>query len=188
MGTRIVRNPLVMAVLGLLVGFFGGLAIGAALLLLLDAGPAEMPASAAGTAPTADIEAVVDEAYINRIMVESANDMSGPVSLAAGRMDLRAGGVADFAVALEIGPLSPVFEGVVGFRATDDGSSIEVLLLDVQFGRLRLNRLVPKGVLNDINADIKRMLVDKIGSQGLSVLEVRTDDDTLRLYLGREGG
>jgi hypothetical protein len=180
-----------MAVLGVLVGFFGGLSIGAALLLLLGAGSAPATtvptASAVGTAATADIEAVVDEVYINRIMVESANDMSGPVSLAAGKMDLRDGGVADFAVALKVGPLNPVFEGVVGFRATDDGSSIEVLLLDVQLGRLRLKRLVPKGVLADINADIKRMLVDKIGSQGLSVLEVRTDDSTLRLFLGREG-
>ncbi len=185
MAKRIVRNPLLMALAGVLLGLLGGVVIGAMVLLLLDAEPAEMPAST--TASAYDIEVVVEEAYIDRIMVESANDMAGPVSLTAGAMDLQPGSVAAVLAAIKIGPLEPVFEGTVGFRATDDRSSIEVLLLDARFGRLVLNRLIPSGVLDEINADIKRMIVDKVGSQGLSVLEVRSDDNTLRLYLGRDG-
>ena len=182
---NLLRNPLVMALVGLLVGLFGGVAGGAGLLLLLDVAPAQLPASP--TTAVYDIEAVVEETYINRVMVESANQMAGPVSFSEGHMDLRSGAQADFAVALQLGPLSPVVEGTVGFRATDDGASIEVVLLDARVGRLRLTWLVPGGVLDDVNADIKRLLVDKIGSQGLRVLEVRSDDTTLRLYLGREG-
>jgi len=182
---NVIRNPWLMALVGILVGVFGGVAVGAGLLLLLDVTPSSLPSSPAAAAY--DIEAVVEEDYINRVMVESANEMAGPVSFTEGEMDLRAGAMADFAVALQLGPLSPVVEGSVGFRATDDGSSVEVVLLDAGIGRLRLTRLIPSGALDDVNADIKRLLVDKIGSQGLRVLDVRSDDTTLRLYLGREG-
>jgi hypothetical protein len=182
---NVLRNPLAMILVGLLVGLFGGVAVGAGLLLLLDVAPARLPASPAATGY--DIEAVVEEDYINRIMVSSANEMGGPVAFAAGHMDLRPGSIADFAVELAIGPLAPVVEGTVGFRATDDGAGIEVLLLDAKMGYLRLTRLVPARVLDDVNADLKRLLVDKLGSQGLRVLEVQSDDTSLRLLLGREG-
>ena len=184
MSKNLLRNPLVIVLAGCLLGLFCGGSAGAVMLLSLDSEPAELTPAVPST--TYDIEAVVEEDYINRIMVESANEMSGPVSLMAGHMDLRPGALADFAVKLKVGPLQPVFEGTVGFRATDDGSSIEVLLLDVQMGRLRLNKLVPKGALDSINADIKRLLVDKIGSQGLQVLDVQTDDQTLRLHFARD--
>jgi hypothetical protein len=184
MGTKFLRNPLLMALVGALAGCLGGVALGAVILLLLNTEPAKMPETSTAAASTVDIEVVAEEYYINRIMVESANDMAGPVSLTAGTMDLRPGAVADFVVALKIGPVKPVIEGTVGFRATDDGSSIEVLLLDARFGRVCLNRLVPASALDDINAEIQRMLVDRVGSQGLSVLEVRSDDSTLRLHLG----
>jgi hypothetical protein len=182
---NMVRNPLVMALVGLLVGLFGGVAIGAGLLLLLDVAPARAPSTPA-TIPY-DIEAIVEEDYINRIMVEAANEMAGPVSFTEGHLDLRPGAVADFAVALELGPLAPVVEGTVGFRATDDGTSLQVLLLDAKMGYLRLTRLIPGGALDDVNADIKRLLIDKLGSQGLRVLDARSDDTTLRIFLGREG-
>ncbi|MGC9347864.1 MAG: hypothetical protein ACP5JG_06985 [Anaerolineae bacterium] len=176
------RNPLVMVAAGVLMGLCLGLILGTGVLLILDADPDRL---APPSISDYDIQAIVEEDYINRIMVESANEMSGPVSLTAGEMDIKPGAVADFDVELEIGPLHPVFEGTVGFRATDDGSSIEVLLLDAQVGRLRLNRLVPDGALDSINEDIKRLLVDKIGSKGLSVLYVESDDTTLRLGFGR---
>ncbi|MGC9467549.1 MAG: hypothetical protein ACP5HS_03070 [Anaerolineae bacterium] len=183
-GGGLLRNRWFVALVGAVLGFFVGVALAAGVLLLLHGDPESLP----GTSPAAvyDIQAVVEERYINRIMVQSANEMAGPVSLSAGKMDIRPGGVADFVVRIDVGPLQPVFEGRVGFRATEDGSSIEVVLLDARFGRLQLNRLVPDGVLDDINADIKRLLVDKIGSQGLYVLDVQSDETTLILHLGRE--
>jgi hypothetical protein len=176
------RNPGVMVVIGIVGGLFAGLLLGTGLLMILDSEPDSFSQSPGSEY---DILAIVEEDYINRIMVESANEMSGPVSLTAGHMDIKPGAVADFAAELEVGPLHPVFEGRVGFRATDDGSSIEVLILDAQLGRLSLNRLIPAGALDSINEDIKRLLVDKIGSQGLSVLYVESDETTLRLGFGR---
>jgi hypothetical protein len=180
---NMIRNPLVMAFLGLLFGLFGGVAAGAGLLLLLDVAPARPPASPA--AAGYDIAAIVEEDYINRVMVESANEIVGPISFAGGHMDLRPGALADFAVALQVGPLEPVMEGTVGFRVTDDGAGIEVVLLDAKVGRLRLTRLIPAGVLDDVNANIKRLIIDKVGSQGLRVVGVSSDDTTLRLLMGR---
>lgn len=182
---RIIRAPLFMALVGILLGLVVGFVLGVLALLLLDSGPAEMPPAPSAT--TYDIEAVVEEDYINWIMVQSANDMGGPVLLAAGKMDLRPGAVADFAVVPQLGPFKPVVEGIVGFIPNQDGSSIEVKLLDVSLGRLHLNRLVPSGALDGINADIKRLIVDKVGSVGLSVLAVGSDDDRLWIHLGREG-
>lgn len=183
-GVGLFRNRWLMALGGGLVGLFLGVALAAALLLMFSGEPDPLPP--VSPAEVYDIEAVVEEHYINRIMVQSANEMSGPVSLSAGAMDIRPGGVADFVVTLDAGPLQPVFEGTVGFRATEDGSSIEVLLLDARLGRLQLNRLVPEGVLDQVNEDIKRLLVDKIGSQGLYVLDVQSDETALRLHLGRQ--
>jgi len=160
-------------------------ALGVLVLLLLNSKPAEMrPASSLSTF---DVEAVVEEDYINWIMVKSANEMGGPVSLAAGNMDLRPGAVADFAVVPELGSIKLVVEGAVGFVPNDDGSSIEVVLLDVNLGRLNLSRLVPREALDGINADIKRLIVDKVGAQGLSVLAVGSDDNALWIHLGRKG-
>ncbi len=183
MMTKLVRNPLAMVLVGAALGILGGVVLGGVLLLLLNVGPTEL--AAAPVATSYDIEAVVEEDYINRIMVENANSMTGPVTLVAGHLDLRPGAVADFVVQIKLGPLQPVVDGTVGFVATDDGSSIEVQLLDVKMGRLRLNRLVPSGALDDVNADIKRLLIDRIGSQGLIVLDVQSDDTSLRLHFGR---
>jgi hypothetical protein len=175
-------NPFVMVAGAVVLGLLLGLILGAGALMMLDAEPGRLDPPVISDY---DIQAIVEEDYINRIMIESANEMSGPVSLTAGEMDIKPGAVADFAVELEIGPLRPVFEGAVGFQATDDGTSVEVLLLDAQVGRLKLNRLVPDGALDSVNEDIKRLLVDRIGSQGLSVLYVDSDETTLRLGFGR---
>ena len=182
---NVLRRPWLMALFGLVVGGFSGAAAGAFALLLLDAAPAQLPATR--PAEVYDIEVVVEEAYIRRVMVQTADEMVGAISLAGGTIDLRAGGVADFAVEIRVGPLTPVIEGSVGFRATDDGTSVEVLLLDAVMGHLRLTGLIPGSVLDGVNADIRQLLADRFGAQGLRVLEVRSDDTTLRLYLGREG-
>ncbi len=182
MGSRPLRILLVLAV-GALAGLFVGGGMGAAVWLLLTGEPE--PMGEVQASPGFDIEATITENYINRIMVASANEMAGPVSLIEGHMDLHPGSRADFMVRLQAGPLEPIVEGTVGFRVTADRASIEVVLLDAWLGRLRLNRVVPAGALDGINADIKQLLVDKVGSQGLGVLGVVSDEDTLRVHLGR---
>ncbi|MGC9520280.1 MAG: hypothetical protein ACP5HG_00175 [Anaerolineae bacterium] len=186
MASTLLHKWFILASVGALLGLLAGLVVGIGLLFVFGGGASEL---AVASQPAAyDIEAVVEEDYVNRIMVVSANEMTGSVSLMAGRMDLRPGGVADFIVKVRLGPLRPTLEGRVGFRATEDHTSIEVLLLDARLGRLQLNKFVPESALDPINADIKRLLVDKVGSQGLLVLHVESDETTLRLYLGRDPG
>lgn len=172
--------PLVMVILGVLLGCLVGGGSGGGLFLLLTGEPGTLETPT--PAPVYDIEVVVEERYLNRIVLENADDIASP--LTAGTLDLRPGNMADFTAQLRVGPLRPVVDGTVGFRRTARGS-VEVLPLDVRLGRLRLNRLVPDGILDSVNADIERRLVDRIGSQGLQVLSVQSDDETLRLRLGR---
>jgi hypothetical protein len=177
-------NPWVMIAAGLCFGLFFGVALGAGFLLMVSGEPKAFDAPP--TAADYDIEAVVEEAYINRILVDSAGGMSDLYSITAGRLDLRPGGVGDFRVRIEIGPLRPIVRGRVGFRPTSRGNSIEVVLLDVQVGRLHLASLLPQSLLNGANADIERLLVDRIGAHGLKIIGLRTDEATLRLQFGRE--
>ena len=153
----ILCNPLVMMIAGLVFGCFLGLALGAGGLLIVsgETRAFEAPPIAADYA----IEAIVEEVYINRIMVDSANDMSGLVSLAAGRLDLKPGSTGDFRVQLEIGPLRPVVLGRVGLRPTANGNSIEDVLLDVQLCRLQVASALPRGNLDGTNAEIERLVV-----------------------------
>ena len=177
-------SPWVMVAVGVLFGLFLGVALGAVLLLTMSGEPRAFDAP-----PNADdyaIEVVVEEAYINRILVDTAGGTSDFYSLTAGHLELKPGGVGDFRVRIEIGPLKPVVKGQVGFRPTQTGSSIEVVLLDLRMGRLQLVRLVPEGLLNGANADIEQLMGEKIGAHGLRVTGLRTDDATLRLQFGRE--
>jgi hypothetical protein len=181
---RLLLSPLVMVAAGLLLGLCLGVGLGAGLLLMVSGEPRafDAPPVAADYA----IEAVVEEAYINRIMVDSASGMSDVYALTAGELDLRPGGVGDFRVRIEIGPLRPVVLGRVGFRPSANGNSIEVVLLDVRVGQLQLVRLLPEGILKGANADIERLLMDRIGAHGLKVIGLHTDEATLRLQFGRE--
>jgi hypothetical protein len=181
---RLLFSPWVMMAAGLLLGFFLAVALGAGLLLTMSGEPRHFDGP-----PTSDdyaIEAVVEEAYINRIFVDTAGGTSDLYALTAGHLDLKPGGVGEFRVRIEIGPLKPVVNGRVGFRPTQNGNSIEVVLLDVRIGRLQLVSLLPDGILKGANADIERLMVDKIGAHGLKVTGLRTDDTTLRLQFGRE--
>jgi hypothetical protein len=180
----LLHNPLVMIVIGTLLGLFLGIGWGAGLLLVVSGEP--KPFDSPQGAAEFDIEAVVEETYINRIMIDSANDMGGPYSLEAGQLDLKAGGIGDFTVKVKIGPLSPVVRGRVGFQPNESGSSIEVVLLDVQVGELQLASVLPNGLMDGANRDIERLMVDKIGAHGLKVIGLQTDENQLRLQFGRE--
>lgn len=183
-GRGLLSNPLVMAVIGLGVGAFLGLGLGAGLLLAVSG-----EAKSFETPPVAeryDIQAVVEETYINRILVENASGMTGGFTITAGELDLKPGGVGDFKVQVEVGPMSPVVQGRVGFRPNDDGSSLEVVLLSVEFGELQLASLLPGSLLDGANVDIQRLIVDKIGAYGLKVIGLESDETTLKLQFGRE--
>jgi hypothetical protein len=177
-------SPLVIALAGLLFGCVLGAGLAAGLLLIVSGEPRAFTPPPVVTEYA--IEAAVEEAYINRILVESANDMSSYVSLAAGRIDLKPGSIGDFRVQLEAGPLRPVVEGRVGFQPTRNGSSIEVVLLDVRIGRLQLASVLPSGLLDATNRDIERLIVGRIGAHGLKIMSVGSDEDTLRLQFGPE--
>jgi hypothetical protein len=166
--------------MGAVFGLFGGLFLGGALLLLADTEARSLQE----TPPSGDeaLEIIVTEEYIHRMMLESVGEFGGPVTLGEGHLDLRSGSRADFAVTLEAGPLNPIVEGTVGFRASP-GGAIEVKLLAANLGRLALGGFIPEGVMDDANEDIERELTDRLGSAGLEVVAVSSDETTLRLYL-----
>jgi hypothetical protein len=170
----------------LLGGVFGlllALCLGIGLLALNqgDGAPPEAP-----SAPAAyDVEAVIEEAYMNRTFMESSATMPQPVPLTAGHLDVRPGGLADFAVQAEVGPLKPVIRGTVSFRTTADGD-LRIELDRVEVGRLPVTAFVPAGTLDDVNEDANRQLEERAGSSGLRLVGVTSDETTLHFYLASE--
>lgn len=166
--------------LGGLLGLLLALCLGIGV-LALDAGentPPDPP-----SAPTAyDVEAVIEEDYMNRTFMESTATMPQPVPLTAGHLDVRPGGLADFAVQAEVGPLKPIFRGTVSFRATE-GGDLQVELERVEVGRLPVTIFVPPGMLDDVNKDVNRQLEERAGSTGLRLVGVTSDDTSLHFYL-----
>ncbi|MFP4344551.1 MAG: hypothetical protein ACLFU8_07655 [Anaerolineales bacterium] len=177
---RFLTHPLFFALAGGLAGILAGLLLGILGLTLLDTEAKTMESTTLPT--TYDIEVVVEEDYINRIMVESAGEIAGGVQLVAGHLDLLPGGTADFQARLRRGPFEPVVEGTLGFRASSTGS-IEVVLLEAQMGRLPLTGLVPKGALDNVNADIEGQIVERVRSADMDLVGVSTDETSLRLFL-----
>ncbi len=173
MGAKAKSGLLVL--IGVLAGVFVGLAAGWLLVSALEKTVAAEPLPAL---PPYDIEVVVEESYVNRMMLGSSSALSG------GNVDLQPGGVATFAVQLAAGPFKPVVHGEVAFRVADGGRMV-VHLLRVKMGRLSLLRLVPGSMMDDINTQVNAQLVDRVGSKGLEVVAVATDDTSLRLYLAQ---
>ncbi len=180
MSRRLFTHPLFFALAGGLAGILTGLLLGTLALTLFDDEANSMEADALPTMH--DVEVVVEEAYINRIMVESAGEMGGGVPLVAGHLDLLPGGRANFEAQLRWGPFEPVVEGTLGFRTSSAGS-IEVVLLAAQLGRLPLTGLVPKGALDDVNADIEGQIVERVRSADMELVAVNTGETSLHLYL-----
>lgn len=173
-------NRTLGCLLGGIVGMLLTLCVGIAMVALSpaqDAPPEGPPAPA-----SYDVEAVIEEDYINRTFLEAAATMPQPVPLTEGNLDLRPGGRGDFAVRAEVGPLRPVIRGTVLFRATADGD-LQVILHAVRVGRLPVTGLVPEGVLEDVNEDVNRQLEERAGGAGLRLVGVTSDDTTLRIYL-----
>ncbi len=169
--------------LGCLLGGILGMLVTccAALGLLIWAGDT---APVTGPPPPAvyDIEAIVEEHYINRTFLESTADLPQPVPLTAGHLDIRPGANADFAVQSQIGPLEPVFHGSVRFRATDLGE-LEISLNEVRVGLLPVTVFVPRHLLQEINRDVNRQLSERTGPTDVRLIGVTSDETTLRFYL-----
>ncbi len=129
-----------------------------------------------------DIEAIVQEDYINRTFLESTASLPQPVPLTAGHLDVRPGANADFAVQSQLGPLQPVFRGSVSFRATESGD-LRITLTEVRVGHLPVTMFVPSGLLEEINQDVNRQLNERTGATDVRLIGVTSDENTLRFYL-----
>ena len=170
--------------LGCLLGGFFGLLLALCLgigLLALSGDEGAVPGPSVAPAEY-DVEAVLEEDYLNRTFMESSATMPQPVPLTAGQLDVRPGGLADFAVQAEVGPLQPIFRGTVSFRATE-GGDLHIELERVAVGRLPVTGFVPDGTLDDVNEDANRQLEERAGSTGLRLVGVTSDDTTLHFYL-----
>jgi len=131
---------------------------------------------------TYDVEAIIEEDYVNRTFLESTAGLPQPVPLRAGHLDIRPGALADFAVQAEIGPLRPVFQGTVRFRATEAGE-LRVTLEAVRVGSLPVTSFVPAHMLDDVNEDVNRQLRERAGAAEMQLTGVTSDDTTLHFYL-----
>ncbi len=178
-------QPKTDRLLGLLVGTLVGLMFGCCLggALLLFSGSEKSPSAAASQPPASyDLEVVVEEDYINRIMVESAGEMPSSVALEAGHLDVRPGGLADFAVQIDAGPVHPVFDGTLQFAATDTGE-LELRIASVRAGYLPVTAFVPASATEEINRSINLLFSERAGSFNLRVAGVTSDDTSLHFYL-----
>ena len=167
----------------LLGGVFGmllTLCLGIGILALTPA--EEVPADGRPAPAEYDVEAIIEEEYLNRTFVESAATMPQPVDILAGQMDVQPGGRAAFAVQPRIGPLRPVVRGWLLFRATETGD-LEISLGDVRLGRISVKAFVPNGVLDGVNREVNRQLDERTRPADLGLIAVRSDDTTLRFYL-----
>ncbi len=180
MKRKVLRSPLWFALAGSLAGLFAGLTLGVLLLALLDAPAITMAPSQ--PPERYDVHVSVEEHYINRIMVEGSGDVTRGVRLVAGHLDLRTGELVDFQTQIKLGPLEPVVVGTLGFRVSAS-HSLEIVLLEAKMGRLNLTRLVPQQALEGVNRDIERQILDRVGSTGMQLFHVSTEDDALHLYL-----
>ena len=160
---------------GVLLGLLTGIAGGWLLFRVLETTATVEPLP---SLPDYDIEVIIEETYINRVMLESGS------ALAAGNVDVQPGGAATFAVQLAAGPFKPVVRGDVAFRS-DGAGGMAVQLLQVKMGRLSLLRLVPRSVMDSMNDLVNSELVGRVGSKGLEVVAVASDETSLRLYLAQ---
>jgi len=166
--------------LGGIVGVLVSFCLGISVLTLSGASP---QAPAASTPPQDyDIEAIIEEDYINRTFLESAAKIPQPLPLVDGHLDVRPGGLADFGVKTDAGFVRPVFRGVIALRATETGG-LDVELLQVRAGPIPLTAFVPSDLLDAIDEDVNRQLIERTGAADVRLIGVTSDETTLHFYL-----
>jgi hypothetical protein len=154
--------------------------LGIGVLLLSGAPPEAAPASPPPSAY--DVEAIIEEDYINRTFLRSAASIPQPLPLIAGHLDIHSGGQADFAVQADAGPVQPVFRGTIALRATEAGD-LDVTLVQVRAGYIPLTKFVPNDILDAINEDVNRQLAERTGATEVRLVGVTSDETTLHFYL-----
>jgi len=150
-------------------------------LLTLSGASSQAPA-ASPPPPDYDIEAIVEEDYINRTFLDSATRIPQPLPLLAGHLDVHTGGQADFAVKTDAGFMQPVFRGVIALRATETGE-LDVELLQVRAGPIPVTAFVPDDLLDAIDEDVNRLLAERTGAADVRLIGVTSDEITLHFYL-----
>jgi hypothetical protein len=149
--------------------------------LLLSSAPPE--AAPAPPPPLAyDIEAIIEENYVNRTFLKSAASIPQPLPLIAGHLDIHPGGQADFSVQADAGPLQPVFRGIISLQATDTGE-LDVTLVQVRVGHIPVTMFVPSNLLDAIDEDVNRQLDERTGATDVRLIGVTSDETSLHFYL-----
>ncbi|MBN1260995.1 MAG: hypothetical protein JXB35_09980 [Anaerolineae bacterium] len=172
-------NVFVLVGLGVVAGLVAGGIVGALAISVLDG---TNTVEALPPVPDYDLEILVEEAFINRIMLEEGGGDGEGVSLVGGQVDLIADGRADFAVKLGLGPFEPVIEGQAAFRTSGDGG-LAIELVEVKLGKLALTNLIPQSIVDQMGDLVNDELVGRVASKGLEVVAVSSGDTTLSLYL-----
>jgi hypothetical protein len=186
MSTTTRSQPKTDRLLSLLIGVFAGIllscCLGGGTLMLAQSSGSPATTTAAQPPANYDIEIIVEEDYINRTMVENASNAASSLPLAAGHLDIRPGGLADFTAQIEAGPLRPVFDGTLEFRTTDAGQ-LDIRFASVRAGYLPVTAFVPASQADAINLSINKMFAERAGPLNLRVAGVTSDETTLRFYL-----
>lgn len=178
--TRPGWEPVLVGLLGGVLGILFSCCLGIAALSLMDTSPEVTPAPSPPV--QYDIEAIVEERYINRALTEGAAGSQIPDYVATGHVNVRPDGLMDFAVKLAVGPLRPVVRGTAALRVTK-GGELEVTLKELEVGRLSLVALVPDRLLATMNDEVNRQLVERTTDMGVRLVGIASDETTLRLYL-----
>lgn len=169
--------------LGCLLGGILGMLVSCCLAIGLLMLPSDDSPATGPPAPSVyDIEAAIDEGYINRMFLESTGDISQPVQLSAGQLDVRPHGRADFTVQADVGPLHPIIRGTVLLRVTQSGE-LQVELTEVRLGSLTVTRFVPDRLLDDVTRDVNRQLKERTGAANLRLVGVTSDETAFHFYL-----
>lgn len=129
-----------------------------------------------------DIEAVIEEDYINRSMEANTTGLPSPVPVIAAHLDVRPGGQGDFVAKVKLGSFEPTIRGTAVLRSTADGQ-LEVELHDVWLGYVPITMFIPSGPIDEMNLAINQMMAERMGPMQARVVGVGGDETTLRFYL-----
>jgi hypothetical protein len=132
-----------------------------------------------------DIEAVIEEDYINRTMQANISGLPSPVPVIAAYLDVRPGGQGEFTARIRAGSFEPIIHGIAVLRPTSSGQ-LEVELADVRLGFLPITAFVPQAPIDEMNVAVNQMMKERMGPLEARVIGVGGDEKTLRFYLAAD--
>jgi hypothetical protein len=167
-------------------GCLGGGGIGILVVCCLGiAAVASLQRQAVESAPVPteyDIEAIIEEDYINRSMETNTTGLPSPVPVVAAYLDVRPGGRGEFTARVRLGSFEPTIRGTAIMRSTPEGQ-LEVVLADVRLGYVPVTMFIPSGPIKEMNVAINQMMAERMGPLQARVIGVGGDETTLRFYL-----